>query len=41
MHFCGDVIHDIVVNSLVFLALYPVWLPFGIKIKTWVQQHRH
>jgi len=41
MHICGDIFHDIIVNGLVVLAFYPIWLPFGIKIKTWVQQHRH
>jgi hypothetical protein len=41
MHICGDIIHDIVVNGFMLLVFYPVWLPLGLKIKTWAQQYRH
>lgn len=42
-HFCGNWLHDLVHNSIVFLSMAPDWLPL---VRTWAatrlaKRHRH
>ncbi len=38
MHYCGNPIHDIIVNLYLLFTVCPEWLPYGVTVKSWAMK---